>query len=151
MWFQHCQNEQLSCPFMPCSILHITCDKCWCAACDLHTDLPGSCACVCWKLWHSKEIATTWIMPFNIFIVVVVIITVDVIIIITVIISIIFEQCYFGQVWNSSTALSLNNVTLARYEMITKKPMGVIGARQDSPKGQIEWLYELPDTCQLSG
>ncbi|KAK7102632.1 inhibitor of nuclear factor kappa-B kinase subunit epsilon-like [Littorina saxatilis] len=37
------------------------------------------------------------------------------------------------------------------YEMITKKPAGVIGARQDRPNGEIQWLYELPDTSQLSG
>ena len=35
--------------------------------------------------------------------------------------------------------------------MITKKPAGVIGARQDRPDGEIQWLYELPETSQLSG
>jgi hypothetical protein len=35
--------------------------------------------------------------------------------------------------------------------MISKKPAGVIGAKQDRPHGEIQWLYDLPDTCQLSG
>ncbi|KAL8559197.1 hypothetical protein ACOMHN_048444 [Nucella lapillus] len=37
------------------------------------------------------------------------------------------------------------------YAMITKKPAGVIGASQESSSGAIHWLYELPDTMQLSG
>ncbi|XP_076447749.1 serine/threonine-protein kinase TBK1-like [Babylonia areolata] len=37
------------------------------------------------------------------------------------------------------------------YAMITKKPAGVIGARQESARGAIQWLYELPDTTQLPG
>ena len=35
--------------------------------------------------------------------------------------------------------------------MITKRPKGAIGAIQSKPKGEIEWIYSLPDTCQITG
>ncbi|XP_025107842.1 inhibitor of nuclear factor kappa-B kinase subunit epsilon-like isoform X2 [Pomacea canaliculata] len=36
------------------------------------------------------------------------------------------------------------------FEMISQKPSGAIGARQKEARGEIQWIFALPNTCHLS-